>query len=90
MRLSLSLGFLLVAAQGITSVVAAKKNIIWDGRPSIRAKPSDFDDDKKSLYNTGWNKGQNQTWSEIVSFPWTLGSINDVPLKHKPFEVSIK
>ncbi|RPA75983.1 hypothetical protein BJ508DRAFT_417799 [Ascobolus immersus RN42] len=89
MRLSISLGFLLVAAQGIASVVATKKNIIWDGRPSIRAKPSDFDDDKKSLYNTGWNKGINQTWSDIVSFPLTLGSLNDVPLKHKPFEVSI-
>ncbi|KAI5778590.1 hypothetical protein EDC01DRAFT_634691 [Geopyxis carbonaria] len=60
----------------------------WDGRIPTAFTPASFDT-SVSPYNTGWNKGANVPWADIISFPTVAAGLFDANATTKPFELSI-
>lgn len=63
--------------------------IVFDGRVSATAKPTDFDaSGAGSPFGADYVKGANLKWSDILLFPNVTGSRFDTAA-HKPLEVTI-
>jgi len=48
--------------------------VLFDGSVALTTKAADFDA-TTSKYNSGYIKGQNQTWAQIIKFPVVLPSL---------------
>jgi len=70
------------------AVAAASATVIWDGRVPSGFTLSDFDSSSTSMYNTQYNLGQGQTWSEVLEFPEATTSLFDNS-STKAYEVTI-
>lgn len=86
----MSVSFLaLLSGVALTSAAALPPtNVYWDGRVPPDFLPEDFDSWSNSPYNNGWNKGQNQTWADIITFPDVPQSLFDYD-EYKPLELEI-
>ncbi|KAK4248180.1 hypothetical protein C7999DRAFT_13858 [Corynascus novoguineensis] len=62
--------------------------IVFDGRVSADAEPTDFDSSSSSIFNPDYVKGNDLKWSEILQFP-EAGSAHFDDETHKPFEVTL-
>ncbi|KAL2176051.1 uncharacterized protein P884DRAFT_204274 [Thermothelomyces heterothallicus CBS 202.75] len=62
--------------------------IVFDGRVSADAQPTDFDSASTSIFNPDYVKGNSLKWSDILQFP-DAGTAHFDNETHKPFEVTL-
>jgi len=62
--------------------------LVWDGRIPADYLPKDLDAVKTSPFNTQFNKGKNQLWSDIICFPDVHPSMFDEE-HSKPWSLSL-
>lgn len=87
---SASLLALFPAAALVASAALPVTDPYWDGRVPQDFTPADFDSWAKSPFNNEWNKGENQLWADIISFPEDVPtSLFDAP-DRKALELVIK
>ncbi|KAH7103701.1 hypothetical protein BKA62DRAFT_755916 [Auriculariales sp. MPI-PUGE-AT-0066] len=67
---------------------APKCSLLFDGRVPLMATAADFDKET-SVFDDKYVHGQNQTWSEILKFPFVLPSLFDITNLSKAVEVTL-